>query len=33
VQFCWQQAKDLLAAKPDFDAAGVDLVALSVGTL
>ncbi|EIE25407.1 hypothetical protein COCSUDRAFT_61626 [Coccomyxa subellipsoidea C-169] len=29
--FCWQQAKDLLAAKPEFDAVGVDLVALSVG--
>ncbi|CAL8460633.1 g163 [Coccomyxa elongata] len=31
ISFCWQQAKDLLAAKPEFDAAGVDLVTLSVG--
>jgi hypothetical protein len=33
VQFCWQQAKDLLLVKPQMDAAGVKLVAISVGKL
>ena len=30
-QFCWEQAKRLLLAKPQFDAAGVHLACVGVG--